>query len=77
MFVNAQGRPITKKRMARLVIMTADDENGPWTQLKSEAVPGWVKDPDVMGRMVNGEMVRTDGPWYLAVRVNENGDPIH
>ena len=77
MLVDHRGRPLTRKKQAMLVIMVSDDEKGPFKPVRPEDVPDWVKDPDVLGRMVNGEMCRNEGPWFLAVRANEKGQVEH
>lgn len=46
---------------------------GDWRLLKPEEVPEWLKNPDVLGIMLQGELAR-DGedeasPWYCAVRL--------
>lgn len=40
----------------RLVIFTSSNGRDPWVPLFQHQVPEWVKEPDVMGRLVAGEM---------------------
>lgn len=58
-----------------IIYKSPDGENN-WTPVKPEDVPGWIKEPDVMARLVKGEMARNDRsallvpedarPWYRA-----------
>lgn len=60
-----------------VVSCTADDVDGEhvrWTPLTGKQTPSDLKDPGVMGRMVNGEIVKlhADSPiWYRAQVVSE------
>lgn len=52
---------------ASAIVYVSPDGHGKWTPLMSDDVPDWVKDPDVMARMLAGEDCSIGGPWYLAV----------
>lgn len=48
-------------KLARLVFYSAPGEEGPWTIVKPEDVPEWIKDdPDVIARMVKGYVVQNE-----------------
>lgn len=65
--------PVGAKKMAWLAIQSSDDgdEDGDWEYLMPEDVPGWVKDEEVIGKMMEGKMVCADPDkntkWYRAV----------
>jgi len=44
-----------KMKEARLVIFSSPNGRGDWVPVKPEAVPEWVKGPDNMARLVNGQ----------------------
>lgn len=61
-------------KQAMLVILRSATDRGPWTIVKPEDVPAWLKDEDCMARLMEGEMCahNTAGPnggatdWYRA-----------
>lgn len=65
--------------LAQIVVYSSDDGEN-WDLVKPEDVPNWVKDPDVMGWLVKGNMCRNDVPnwvkdpearkWYRAERLS-------
>ena len=67
---------------ARLIILrSANGEDG-WTPVKPDDVPAWLKEPDVMGRLVAGEMAQGPvnvllpdemRPWFRA----EKAQTVH
>ncbi len=80
MILNAQGRPLRrKKQMANLVIYRSATGEAPWTPVMHEDVPADIKEPEVMGRMVNGEMCKVEGDehWYIAARIAPPADGLH
>lgn len=55
-----------------LVVFTSANGSDGWTPVKPENVPAWVKDPDVMARMVDGEACMDDEQesgtnWFMAL----------
>lgn len=56
-------------KQAELVIWRSPNGRDQWQMIKPADVPEWVKHPNVLGRMVAGEMasdVRNDPFWYRA-----------
>jgi hypothetical protein len=62
---------------ARLIILRSPDGESDWTPVMPDQVPEWLKDPVVVGRLVNGEMAQGPSgillpdqfhPWYRAER---------
>jgi hypothetical protein len=63
-------------KQANLIIYVSNDGGANWTALALTDVPDWLKDPDVMRKLIEGEMAqqRPDGlvlpddvrPWYRA-----------
>jgi len=51
---------------ARLVILRSANGEDDWTPVKPEDVPDWLRDPDVMGRLVAGYIAQ--GPVGVAPR---------
>ena len=60
---------------ARLVILRSANGEDDWTPVKPEDVPDWLRDPDVMGRLVAGNIAQGPvnvllpdelRPWYGA-----------
>lgn len=61
------GRSVLKA--AELIIWRSPDGEKGWKIIKPDEVPDWVKHPDVMGRLVAGDMVtdQKHSPfWYRA-----------
>jgi len=62
-------------KQAMLIIYVSPNGRDGWKPLLSDAVPEWVKAPDIMGRLVAGEMCMdaaqgTSGSdWFKAMRV--------
>ena len=50
---------------ARLTILRSPDGETNWTPVSPEDVPEWLKAPEVMGRLVNGEMAQ--GPVSMVL----------
>lgn len=55
-----------------LVILTSPNGIDGWTPVKPDDVPSWVKDPDIVARMVDGEACMDDTQesgtnWFLAL----------
>lgn len=72
MLVDRYGRALRrKKQMANLVIYRSLTGEAPWTPVMREEVPDKVKEPDVIGNLLNGEMCKVDGDkhWYRAEKV--------
>lgn len=67
MILDSQGKPIQRQMTAQAVIFVSDDGEV-WEPLKPYNVPDWLKDNDVMGYMLNGEVVSLEntGPFYCA-----------
>jgi hypothetical protein len=64
---------------ARLVIFRSQDGDKDWKPVKPEDVPAFVKDPDTLGRLMDGEMVRhltEDLGWYMAAKMRESEPAI-
>lgn len=61
---------------ALIIYKSADRET--WEPVLNSEVPEWVKDPDILGRMVDGEACHDDddpaSPWYIAKRVVNGAD---
>lgn len=51
---------------AVFVIWASEDGRTNWTKVRPDEVPDWVKHPQVLGRLVNGDMC-------MAPRDGENG----
>lgn len=64
-------------KQAMLVIFSSPHGRGEWTLVKPEDVPEWVKDPDNMARLVEGETCmkcdegETGSLWYCAMPVDD------
>ena len=65
---------------AMMIVYRSPDGEKDWTMVPPADVPDWVKAPDVMGRLVRGEMARGPinlmlpdemRPWYRVERINE------
>jgi len=71
----AMTAPNPDLQYARLVILTSPTGRDPWHPVMESEVPAWVKKPDVMGRLVAGDMCmeptegETGSNWYRAARV--------
>lgn len=62
-------------KQARLVIFESPHGRGEWKPLKPEDVPAWVKNPDVLGRIVSGEIAMDTAHgtnWYCAQQVPDD-----
>ena len=70
-----ESRQDSMTSQAKLVIYTSPNARNPWRPLLQHEVPDWVQRPDIMGRLVRGEMcmdpTRGDkgSDWYKAVKV--------
>jgi hypothetical protein len=57
-----------------LIIFQSDNGMDGWTPVKPEDVPAWVKDPDNLARLVDGEACQnteqeSGEKWYMAQRL--------
>jgi hypothetical protein len=71
--------------MGRLVVYTSPDGKTNWTKLKPQDVPDWLKDPDTLGSILEGNLAhkRAEGviegsaediePWYSVVEIDSTG----
>jgi hypothetical protein len=61
--------------VGKLVILVSPDGETDWKPVKPEDVPEWLKKPEVLGAMVEGNMAhKTDepeSPWYVAIQMPE------
>jgi len=68
---------MTQLAQANLVILASADGRGEWSPVLPESVPDWLKEPDTMARLVEGEcaMKADEGEsgslWYRAQAVAE------
>ncbi len=60
-----------ERRVATLVILKSDNpqaEPKDWTPVKNDDVPEWLKNPDILGQMVDGNVasdkVESPGVWW-------------
>jgi len=62
---------VTRSSML-LILSSLDPEKDGWDLVKPDDVPEEIKDPDVMGSLVAGEMGQIKGSqlWYMARRVD-------
>ena len=69
--LDEKGKPIRKKRSARLAICKSDDGEE-WFVIPPADVPDWLKVDDVMADMVAGVIVSIEdsGPYYCAERIH-------
>ena len=60
---------------ALMIILRSPNGEDGWTPVKPEDVPDWLKEPDAMGRLVDGYMAQgpvniilpdENRPWYRA-----------
>jgi hypothetical protein len=60
------------KQVMAVVLASEDGESG-WTPLRPEEVPAWVRNEDVMGRLLYGEIAQDstleDKRWFRAERL--------
>lgn len=65
---------------ALLVILRSPNGRDNWEPVKPEDVPAWVKEPQRMARLVDGDMIMdpTEGEkgsaWYRAEKVESKGE---
>ena len=60
---------------ARLVIYRSEDGKQNWTPCPLGEVPEWVKEPDTLGKMVEGEMAfNPEAPdyWFAALKCEDD-----
>ena len=75
MLVDAKGKRFRLKSEAKqghLIIYVSPSYKGPWDPLKPEDVPEWIKDQDILGELVAGQMCsdpKKDGKWYRAEKL--------
>lgn len=70
MIVDARGRPIGRTKTAQAVIFLSVDLES-WEPIKPHKVPTELRDRDVMGHLIAGEIVclSEEGPYYRAEAV--------
>lgn len=63
---------MTMKKSMLVVFSSPDPDNGRWSLVNPEDVPDAIKDPDVMGNLVAGDIAKpTDGElWYRAEKAD-------
>lgn len=65
---------------ALLIILRSENGRDGWTAIKNEDVPDWVKDPENIRRMVEGEMCcrpeTGDESWYRCEKVSSEGETV-
>lgn len=68
--IDVNGAPLRQNDVERLVILKTENEGETWHPLEYKDVPDWVKHPDTIAFMRDGEYVQKDGEavWYMAVR---------
>ena len=71
MIVDSNGEKLNEKKMARASIFVSDDGDE-WMLLRAIDVPPWLKDYDIMGHMIAGEIISEDedGPYYKAEKIH-------
>ena len=60
---------------ARLVIYRSEDGQKNWGPCPIGEVPEWVKEPDTLGAMLEGNLAHNEtqgGQWYSAVRCEDD-----
>lgn len=60
--------------LALLVIYASPDGRMDWKPVPANLVPDWIKDPDTIGKLLEGNMCQSPNSasrtvWYRAVRV--------
>ncbi len=60
--------------LAMLIIYASPDGNTGWIPVLPADVPDWVKDPDILGKMIAGQMCQNPNSvsrttWYQAKRI--------
>lgn len=67
---------------AQLVVYRSEDGRTNWQPVKGEDVPDFVRDPDVMARLADGEECmdcaqgNSGSAWYRAVSVEKFSQPV-
>ena len=67
-----------QRKPVRLIILTSEDGEAPWSAVLPEEVPEWLKARHVIDHLMDGQMARcpgeNNGRWYRAeqVRLDEN-----
>ena len=62
---------MTDLTQVMLIVYVSPDGNEPWSPVKPELVQEWLKQPDVIQRLLSGEMAQdneTQVAWYRAER---------
>ena len=65
-------------KQAMLVVFSSSDEGKTWEPVHPQEVPEWLKAPEVMGRLVAGDMAKNDliatihPVWYRAEEVTRH-----
>lgn len=69
------------QKKAVLVILVSHDEGETWAAVPTKDVPEWLKAPEIIGRIMHGEIAQEKGrvlsaasrPWYRAEAVHVAG----
>lgn len=66
-------------KQAMIVVFASEDGETGWAPLRPEEVPAWVKDEDVLGNLLAGDIAQDpqtgDGRWFRAQRVANTAMP--
>jgi len=57
-------RSLQRRAVGTLVIFKSPVGTNQWEAVKPDDVPGWVKDPDVLGEMVDGNAAHREGEEF-------------
>lgn len=66
-------------KQAVCIVYVSTDDGKTWAPVKPEAVPEWVKNPDVMANLIHGEMAQDKTAplaWYRAERIDAGGETL-
>ena len=69
---------MSETKQAMLVIYESPNGRDQWKPLTPQEVPAWVRAPDVMAKLVKGDMAmdcKIESPWYRADLVDAAGNP--
>ena len=60
-------------KLARLVVLESESGEAPWHPVPPTDVPEWVKDPEVVGSLIAGEMAQCgDSGWFRAEKLEDS-----
>lgn len=70
-----------------LIIYVSHDDGETWEMVEPARVPDWLKEPNVMARLVAGEMAKNRDvgltvkeellPWYRASKFDSSGETVN